>query len=62
LAAAALALALAFAVGLTVAVGEVLGGIVKSIELVVRETEKLTGEAVGAVESVGRSDRRRVQS
>jgi hypothetical protein len=58
LAAAALALAFGFAVGLTVAVGEILRGTVKSIELIVHETEKLADEAVGAVESVGRGDRR----
>jgi hypothetical protein len=57
LAAAALALALAFAVGVTVAVEEILRGIVKSIELIVHEAEKLAGEAVGAVESMGRGDK-----
>jgi hypothetical protein len=58
----AAALAFAFAVGVTVAVEEILRGIVKSIELIVHETEKLAGEAVvGAVESMGRGDSRRVQ-
>ena len=61
LTAAALALALAFAVGVTVAVEEILRGIVKSIELIAHETEKLAGEAVGAVESMGRGDSRQVQ-
>jgi hypothetical protein len=61
LAAAALALALSLAVGVTVAVEEILRSIVKAIELIVHETEKLAGEAVGAVESMGRGDTRRVQ-
>jgi hypothetical protein len=61
LTAAALALAFAFAVGVTVAVEEILRGVVKAIELLVHETEKLAGEAVGAVESMGRGDNSRVQ-
>jgi len=61
LAAAALALAFASAIGITVAVEEILRGIVKAIELIVKEIEKLAGEAVGAVESVGRGDSRQVQ-
>jgi len=62
LAAAALALALAFAVGITVAVEEVLRGVVKIIELLAKEIEKLAGEAVGAVESVGRGESGRGQN
>ncbi len=61
LAAAALALTLAFAVGVTVAVEEVLRGVVKTIELLTKEIEKLAGEAVGAVESVGRGESSREQ-
>jgi hypothetical protein len=61
LTAAALALTFAFAVGVTVAVEEILRGIVKAIELIVHEAEKLAGEAVGAVESMGRGESRRVQ-
>jgi hypothetical protein len=56
LAAAALALAFGFAVGMTVAVEEIVRGVVKSIEMIVKETEKLAGEAVQAVEGVGRGD------
>lgn len=56
LAAAALALTFGFAVGMTVAVEEILRGIVKSIEMIVKETEKLAGEAVQAVEGVGRGE------
>ena len=33
----------------------------EAIELIVHETEKLAGEAVGAVESMGRGDSRQVQ-
>jgi uncharacterized membrane protein YqgA involved in biofilm formation len=61
LAAAALALAVGFAVGVTVAVEEILRGVVKAIELLVKETEKLAGEAVGAVENLVSGDSRRVQ-
>lgn len=61
LAAAALALTLAFAVGVTVAVEEVLRGVVKTIEMLTKEIEKLAGEAVGAVESVGRGESSREQ-
>jgi hypothetical protein len=61
LAAAALALTLAFAVGVTVAAEEILRGVVKAIELIVKDTEKLAGEALGTVENLGRGDSRRVQ-
>jgi hypothetical protein len=61
LAAAALALTFGFAVGITVAVEEILRGIVKSIELLVKEAEKLAGEAVKTVESIGLGDSRPVQ-
>jgi hypothetical protein len=54
LVAAALALAFGYAVGITVAVEEILRGIIKSIELIVEETEKLAGEALGEVEKLGR--------
>jgi hypothetical protein len=53
LAAAALALAFGYAVGITVAIEEILRGIVVSIELVVKETEKLAGEAISEVEKLG---------
>jgi hypothetical protein len=61
LAAAALALAFAFAVGVTVAVEEILRGVVRAIELLVKEIEKLAGEAVGAVENLASGDTRQVQ-
>jgi hypothetical protein len=54
LAAAALAIAFGYAVAVTVAIEEILRGIVKSIELVVQETEKLAGEAIGEVEKLGK--------
>jgi hypothetical protein len=54
LAAAALALAFGYAVAITVAIEEILRGIVKSIELVVEETEKLAGEAISEVEKLGK--------
>ncbi len=54
LAAAALALAFGYAVGITVAIEEILRGIVVSIELVVKETEKLAGEAIGEAEKLGK--------
>jgi uncharacterized membrane protein YqgA involved in biofilm formation len=54
LAAAALALAFGYAVGVTIAIEEILRGIVKSIELIVAETEKLAGEAIGEAEKLGR--------
>ena len=50
LAAAALAIAFGYAVAITIAIEEILRGIVKSIELIVQETEKLAGEAIGEVE------------
>jgi hypothetical protein len=53
LAAAALAIAFGYAVAITVAIEEILRGIVKSIELVVQETEKLAGEAISEVEKLG---------
>jgi uncharacterized membrane protein YqgA involved in biofilm formation len=53
LVAAALALTFGYAVGVTVAIEEILRGIVKSIELIVQETEKLAGEAIGEVEKLG---------
>jgi hypothetical protein len=53
LAAAALAVAFGYAVAVTVAIEEILRGIVKSIELIVQETEKLAGEAIGEVEKLG---------
>jgi phage-related protein len=55
LAAAALAIAFGYAVAITIAIEEILRGIVKSIELVVQETEKLAGEAIGEVEKLGKS-------
>jgi hypothetical protein len=61
LAAAALALAFGFAVGLTVAVEEILRGIVKAIEMIVKEAEKLAGEAVQAVERVALGESRQAQ-
>jgi uncharacterized membrane protein YqgA involved in biofilm formation len=54
LAAAALALAFGYAVGITVAIEEILRGIVVSIELVVKETEKLAGEAFGEAEKLAK--------
>ncbi len=54
LVAAALALAFGYAVGITVAIEEILRGIVKSIELIVQETEKLAGEAIVEVEKLGK--------
>lgn len=54
LAAAALAIAFGYAVAVTVAIEEILRGIVLSIELVVKETEKLAGEAIGEVEKLGK--------
>ena len=53
LAAAALAVAFGYAVAVTVAIEEILRGIVKSIELIVQETEKLAGEAISEVEKLG---------
>jgi len=61
LAAAALALTFGVAVGMTVAVEEILRGIVKSIEMIVQEAEKLAGEAVQAIEGVGRGESKPVQ-
>jgi hypothetical protein len=52
LAAAALAVAFGYAVAVTVAIEEILRGIVKSIELIVQETEKLAGEAIGEAEKL----------
>jgi hypothetical protein len=54
LAAAALAVAFGYAVAVTVAIEEILRGIVKSIELVVQETEKLAGEAIGEAEKLAK--------
>jgi hypothetical protein len=54
LAAAALAIAFGYAVAITIAIEEILRGIVKSIELIVEETEKLAGEALGEVEKLGK--------
>jgi hypothetical protein len=54
LAAAALAVAFGYAVAITVAIEEILRGIVKSIELIAVETEKLAGEAIGEVEKLGK--------
>ena len=54
LAAAALAVAFGYAVAVTIAIEEILRGIVKSIELIVQETEKLAGEAIGEVEKLGK--------
>ena len=54
LAAAALAVAFGYAVAVTVAIEEILRGIVKSIELIVQETEKLAGEAIGEAEKLAK--------
>jgi hypothetical protein len=54
LAAAALAVAFGYAVAITVAIEEILRGIVKSIELIVQETEKLAGEAIGEAEKLAK--------
>jgi hypothetical protein len=61
LAAAALALTFGFAFGVTVAIGEILRGVVKAVELIVKEIEKLAGEAVGAVENLASGDTRQVR-
>lgn len=53
LAAAAIAIAFGYAAAMTVAIVEILKGIVEAIELVVKETEKLAGEALREAEKLG---------
>jgi hypothetical protein len=54
LASAALAVAFAYAAAITVAVGEILRAIIKTIELIVAESEKLAGEAIREGEHLAR--------
>lgn len=54
LAAAALAIGFGYAVAVTVALEEILHGIIKGIELIVQETEKLAGEALHEAEKLGK--------
>jgi hypothetical protein len=53
LAAAAMAIAFGYAAGMTVAIVEILKGLVEAIELVVKETEKLAAEALHEAERLG---------
>jgi hypothetical protein len=53
LAAAAMAVAFGYAAGMTVAVVEILKGLVEAIELVVKEAEKLGAEALHEAERLG---------
>jgi hypothetical protein len=53
LAAAAMAIAFGYAAAMTVAIVEILKGLVEAIELVVKETEKLAAEAVHEAERLG---------
>lgn len=53
LAAAAMAVAFGYAAAMTVAIVEILKGLVEAIELVVKEAEKLGGEAIREVEKLG---------
>jgi hypothetical protein len=53
LAAAAMAVAFGYAAAMTVAIVEILKGLVDAIELIVKEAEKLTGEAVREAEKLG---------
>ncbi|HEX9068722.1 MAG TPA: hypothetical protein VF807_08125, partial [Ktedonobacterales bacterium] len=50
LAAAAIAIVFGYAVAVTIAIEEIISGIVKGIEVIVQETEKLAGEAIREVE------------
>ena len=54
LAAAALAVSFGYAAAMTVAIAEILRGIILAIELVVEESEKLAGEAVHEAEVLAR--------
>lgn len=54
LAAAAIAIAFGYAAAMTVAVAEILRGMIMAIELLVKESEKLAGEAVKDAEIIGR--------
>lgn len=53
LAAAAMALAFGYAAAMTVAIVEILKGLVEAIELVVKETEKLAAEGLREAEKLG---------
>jgi len=54
LAAAALAIAFGYAAAVTVAIGEILSGIIRGIELIVAESEKLAQEGLHEVEGLAR--------
>ncbi|HEX6123386.1 MAG TPA: hypothetical protein VFY89_09505 [Ktedonobacterales bacterium] len=53
LAAAAMAVAFGYAAAMTVAIVEILKGLVEAIELIVKEAEKLGGEVIHEVEKFG---------